>query len=113
LDIARLLWKVGFSVNQSGIHHKTRENTKETLIEVITMAYFGKPQKDIRKPKKRFKLYIVQCSECKHKSMVELRRKQKTIQQKCSKCGKTLRMKIVGKVKKLYEKWNSMKIVWF
>lgn len=72
-----------------------------------------KREKDIRKPKKGFKLFVIQCGECGNKQLIELRRRQKTIKHKCIKCLSQNRHKIVGKIKKQYVKWNMMKIKWF
>lgn len=70
-------------------------------------------EKDIRKPKKGFKLFIIRCGECGNKQMVELKRHQKTIKHACKKCETVNRHKIIGKIRKLYAKWNMMKIRWF
>lgn len=72
-----------------------------------------KREKDIRRPKKGFKLFIVQCGQCQKRQMVELKKHQKSIKHKCVRCLTTNRHRIVGKIKKMYVKWNMSRIKWF
>lgn len=72
-----------------------------------------KRERDIRKPKTGFRLFVARCSVCGNNSLVELRKQQKTVKHNCSKCLIQNRHKITGKIKKIYQVRNVMKIKWF
>jgi len=72
-----------------------------------------KREKDIRKPKTGYKLYIAQCGECKNKSLIELRKSRKTIKKPCSKCNVVNRHKIIGKIKNVSKRYNMMRIKYY
>ena len=62
------------------------------------------------KPKSGFITYILRCGSCNSKTMRDMRRRQKTTKGNCPRCHETTRMRVVGKVKKFYKRWNTLKL---